>query len=448
MNLLKKYLKEFDRTDTLLVLSSFPHNGEEIAVRNAISRYSYLLVKNFPTNQKIVVLCERNGFFKPYKLGQNILVVPTYRYHSFLFARDVIGKTLQFKNAKNLLVQFEFSIFGGKIVVPQLVVALAALKLAGRSIKIMVHQVVSDVNTLSGHLGLNKKSFKSALINQAIAQFYKSLGLVTDRVLVHDVSLAKRMAKFVAKEKIEVIPHAMFKIEVLTNKFRSESKNYFGVSDDTKLITIFGYRSWYKGTDWMVKNFRKFLRNNPSMKVKLMVAGGDSPTLKGTASYKKYSEKFNYLVKKGNGSIISTGFVPEKDVKKVFAASDVVIFPYRTKMSASGAFSLVLGYGKKFLVSQPFSDNLKDTDFKKAMKENALDLSDLTFNLSYESFEKSLTKMLRSKALGEKISRVGRNLIDQRTWEQSALKYQEICLRGETLTAKLKYGALSYEPVK
>ncbi|MCX6705435.1 MAG: hypothetical protein NT162_03840, partial [Candidatus Woesebacteria bacterium] len=142
--------KSFNNPDTLGVISSYPTKNGELARGNAISRYTYLLTKNFPKDQKVIVFCEAGKFKNPYLQAPNILVVPSYKLNSLTFFKDILAKINKFDAVNSIMIQFEFSIFGGKIIIPQILMLLLTLKLLGKSCKIAFHQVVTDINTLSG----------------------------------------------------------------------------------------------------------------------------------------------------------------------------------------------------------------------------------------------------------------------------------------------------------
>lgn len=413
--------KSFNNPDTLGIFSSYPAKGGEVARGNAISRYTYLLTKNFPKSQKIVVFSEVRKRTKPFLMAENILVVPTYRLNSPGFFKDVMQKILDFDAVENILIQFEFSIFGGKIVIPQILMLLLAFKFLGKSTKITFHQVVDDINVLSGHLAIKKNGIKAAALNVLLKVFYVACGILSDKVFVHDSVLGARLSKFVDREKIKIIPHGITIERKISNKFAENSKKYFGVKEGTRLLGLFGYCSWYKGTDWLIENFAKFARENPGRHVKLLVAGGESPTLKGTLAYKKYHQKLKKVIKKANGNIIYTGFVPEKDVRKVFAAADLFVFPYRTKMSASGAFSLCLGFNKPYLVSRAFSENIEPGEAK-----------DRVFDLNYQSF----SNLIKANINENKTASAD---LYGRSWKNVANLYLRECLPGFFYLPKLSY---------
>jgi len=413
--------KSFNNPDTLGIFSSYPAYGGEVARGNAISRYTYLLTKNFPKSQKIVVFSEVRKRTKPFLMAENILVVPTYRLNSLGFFKDVMQKILDFDAVENILMQFEFSIFGGKIVIPQILGLLLAFKFLGKSTKITFHQVVDDINVLSGHLAIKKNGIKAAALNVLLKVFYVACGILSDKVFVHDSVLVGRLSKFVDPEKIKIIPHGITIERKISRNFAASSKKYFGVKRGTKLLGLFGYCSWYKGTDWLIENFAKFTRENPGQNVRLLVAGGESPTLKGTLAYQRYHERLQKVIKEANGNIIYTGFVPEKDVRKVFAATDLFVFPYRTKMSASGAFSLCLGYGKPYLVSEAFSENIRKNEAESR-----------TFPLNYKAFAASLRKNLSG-------CKITQPQIQDRSWKAVASLYLKESLPEDAINPKLNY---------
>lgn len=388
---------------------------------NAISRYTYLLTKNFPKNQKIVVFSEVRNGRKPFLMAKNILVVPTYKLNSPMFYVDVLKKILDFDAIGNIMIQFEFSIFGGKIVIPQILAILATLRLVGKSTKITFHQVVTNINVLSGHLAIKKNGIKADILNSLLKFFYKACGILSDKIFVHDSVLAGRLSEFVNIQKIRIIPHGVNVEKKIGDAFAKHSKKYFGVAPETKLVGIFGYCSWYKGTDWLIENFARFAGENPDCKVRLLVAGGESPTLKGTLAYQKYHEKLQKVIKEANGNIIYTGYVPDHDVRRVFGACDLFVFPYRTKMSASGAFSLCLGYGKPYIVSKAFSENITKNEAE-----------DRIFSLNYKNFAYMLRKNLS-------VSNVLQPQIQNKTWKNVAGMYLAESLPDTETLPKLSY---------
>lgn len=370
----------FNNSESLAVISPFYSKNRGDFRGYSIARYTNLLVNSFPKNQKTVVFCEKKKDEGSYEASVNTLVVPTYKFNSFGFFSQVLKKVIEFNEIKDYLIQFEFSIFGGKKVIPSFLLALLGLRLLNKNVSITLHQVATNLNELSGHLGLTRNSLKIGFLNLSLNFFYRTFGILSNKVIVHDKLLKNRLSEYVNPEKIEVIPHAIGdeSVKNITLKTAILAKKQFGFSKKDKVLAVYGYRSWYKGTDWIIKTIKELSDTNPKLNLKLLVAGGVSPTLKDTASYKNFDRRLKNIIKKANGSVKVTGFIPEKDVWKVFAASDVMVFPYRTRMSASGAFALTLAYKKAFLVSNHFASG------------SEIDLSKNTFEMNTSSFKKAL----------------------------------------------------------
>ncbi len=172
--------------DTLAIITSYPAKNGEIASANAISRYSYLLTKSISTNQKLVIFCEKNSRNTvSYQTSENILIEPTYKYNSSRFFIDILNKTVEYIKIKNYLIQFEFSIFGGKKVIPSFLLTLFGLRLLNKNVSITLHQVATNLNELSGHLGLQKNSIKTRFLNLFLNIFYhRPIFFLTYKLLV------------------------------------------------------------------------------------------------------------------------------------------------------------------------------------------------------------------------------------------------------------------------
>jgi len=426
---MENIIKEFNKKDTLLILTSFPERGGEVAVENAVARYANLLVTNFPGKQKVVVICEkRNPKDLPYNLSENILVYPAYRVDSNFFALDVATVTNIFDQVVSLMVQFEFSIFGGKGAIPQMIALMAFERARGKYISIMLHQVVSDINSLSGHLGLAKYGLAAFAYNWLLYFFYKFLGLIANKILVHDKALARAVSEYTDEAKIVVIPHGMNSPKRLSKRLGITERAKLGLGEDEKVIMAFGYKSWYKGTDWIVKTMGQLAKKYPERKLKLVLAGGESPTLKETNAYRRFSGRLNRLISVNKKNLIETGFVPEAKVESLFAAADIIVFPYRTKMSASGALSLAFGYGKAVLASQAFSDNYREGDAGDFLRYYGVSPDRISYSLNIRSFERALFGLIDNPRLVGQLSLAGREIAKGRSWPNVAQGYLDACL--------------------
>ena len=175
-------------------------------------------------------------------------------------------------------------------------------------------------------------------------------------------------------------------------------------------------------------------RRYPRRKIRLFLAGGESPTLRATKAYASFSGRLGRFLERNKDVVVQPGFIPEADVPKVFAASDVVIFPYRTKMSASGAFSLALEYGKPFLVSKNLIQGA-GKDFSEALAKYGVKKDAISFKMNEGDFERVLFGLLAGKALRKKLQKAGHEVSRSRSWQGAGERYAEICIKPRTLAA-------------
>jgi len=426
MNIATNLFNKYNSPESLLVISSFPKNGGEVADENAVARYAHLLLTHFPKSKKIIVLCEkRQKNERSYELTKNILVVPTYQRGSPKLFPQIQRNLNKLNQVKDIHIQFEFSIYGGKESIPAVLTLLFSNWLKGKYTTIMLHQVVEDINTLSGHLGLAKNSPRARLFNSLLRNFYRQIGLFTNLVLVHDKELKSKLSRFIDSSKVLVIPHGGSEPEKPSLALRKQVRSKYHLKDNDFVILAFGYHSWYKGTDWIVREVGELAQTNKN--VRLLLAGDQSPTLKDTDAYHKYHQKLTEEINKYGQSIITTGFVPEGKVKGIFAAADLVVFPYRTRMSASGALSLAWGYQKPFIASRPFASNFKENDVAQIMKDQSVLHKEVAFKLTRNSFQNIVTNIIKNKPLQKKLSAIGKNIALQRQWANVAESYNFAC---------------------
>lgn len=417
-------LTKFNNSETLAIVSPYYSKNRGDFRGYSIARYTNLLVNSYPKNQKVVIFCEkREENETPYQSQENILVVPTYKFNSTNFFGQILAQMSKFGNVKDILIQFEFSIFGGKKIIPSFLLSLLMLRILNKNISIVLHQVVTDLNELLGHLGLHRKPLSVTAFNMLLRAFYSIVGYLSNHVIVHDKMLLARLSNFVNKSKIKVIPHAVGDENVIetTPKLTNIARKDYNLKKEDKVIAVYGYRSWYKGTDWIVKTISELSNRYPKQNLKLLVAGGVSPTLKNTEAYKSFDKKLKSVIKIANGSVRVTGFIPEKDVWKVFAASDLIVFPYRTRMSASGAFNLALTYKKPFLVSSAFSDGIN------------LKLKDVIFDLNTFSFEGKLFNILKDRKLRARLELFSNAQVTNKSWVEVAQSYLAVAKSGNIL---------------
>ncbi|MFV1916988.1 MAG: glycosyltransferase [Patescibacteria group bacterium] len=423
---MNKLIEQFNTEDTLLVISSYPPEGGEAAKQNAVACYTQNLLKAYK-DRKIVVLSEivdRRGYY----VKDNILVIHCWRYRSPKLYFDLLGALLRFDKPKQVLVQFEFSMLGSFVHSALLPFILLLIKFFGKSVTVMMHQVVGDLARLGRHLNLNKDSLKKVILNKGLRLFYYFVGKFSDAIIVHEERLKETLSEWVDLGKISVVSHGLYLER--QKKGRDEIRKSLGLKNNDFALLMFGYITWYKGTDWIINKVKEIVKKHPELRLKLIVAGGKSATLKNKSHYKTFLRKVENLVEKDNKQILMTGFVPDADVAKYYTAADLVVLPYRAMMSASGPLSFALRFNKPYLVSEALSYAFKNPDVRFVLSRLNLDSRDFVFSLQKNDFEEKITQIVKDRKILKRIGGVTSDLRVVRQWRNIVGEYNLVLTKA------------------
>jgi glycosyltransferase involved in cell wall biosynthesis len=198
---------------------------------------------------------------------------------------------------------------------------------------------------------------------------------------------------------------------------------------------MFGYITWYKGTDWIINKVKEVVKKHPELRLKLIVAGGRSATLKNKSHYKTFLRKVENLVEKDNKQILMTGFVPDADVAKYYTAADLAVLPYRAMMSASGPLSFALRFNKPYVVSEALSYVFKNPDVKLVLSRLNLDSRDFVFSLQKNDFEEKIAQIVKNRKILKKIGRVTTDLRVVRQWRNIVGEYNLVLTKASQQAA-------------
>ena len=424
---MNKLIKEFNKKDSLIVISSYPDRNGEPAKQNAVACYAQNLMKAYK-KRKVVILAEQTsdvGSLKPKKISKdgNLLIVRCWKPGSPLLYVQLTRALIDFNRAGNVLIQFEFNMLGSTILTSLLPAFIAFLRTFGKKVTVMQHQVVEDLVSLGGHLNVRKGSLKAKLLNMGLRIFYKGIGVFSNSIVVHEETLKEKLSRWVNIEKIKVISHGL-SLDSIRGESKDTIRKGLGLEKEDFVLLIFGYIAWYKGVDWLINKVSKINTKYPQRRVRLIVAGGPSATLQSKKHYRAYLAKVEKEISNSNGIIKATGYVPEEEVYKYFKASDLVVLPYRTMMSASGPLSFALRFSKPYMVSEAILDSFKNSDVQYAIKTSGLDLSRINFSLKGNKFEHKLFSLMDGK-IGKEFQLYISTLRQLRSWNNVVLEYEK-----------------------
>lgn len=289
----------------------------------------------------------------------------------------------------------------------------------GKKTVVVLHQVIARPDDIKSQINISNHFVLAVLI--AIAkEYYKAITDNATTVVVFDEVLKRRIVKNGA-ENVVVIPHG---IEQFPTQDKLLARKKLKIAKDAYVLMSFGFLAWYKGTDWLIDAFAKVKRQQKgNKKLTLIIAGGPNPNHIFKHFYKSYIRRIEEVARENE--IIVTGFIPQEKINLYFAASDLVIFPYRTFMSSSGPLSMTFSFRKPFVVSEKLADMLKTKDMAAAIAETKLDKRDITFSFE-EGLGKAIERFEKNRMLNLKVLEFTKKLSAKRSWYAIGRAYYEV----------------------
>lgn len=419
-------------TQDVTVITSFPprgktHGDQVVGIASyAKNTLRAILGAQEDTKINFNVMAERlSGQEEEYKdAGMNIKRI--WKRSSFsIFPRLLKEIYENQKNSKTVFVEFELSMFGTLLYLIPFPIFLLILRLLGKQIIFVAHQVVPDIDEIAPHINVTTGSFKSDVMDGILKLFYTFIVLISQKVIVFEEDLKDRLediAIFDLSKKIKVIPHGVEEFKRIPSKLEARKK--LGIDQNSFVIMSFGFLAWYKGTDWITHAVNQIQSNKrfKNQNIQLILAGGPNPNNTDKPYYKRYIK--NVLNESKKGRTIVTGFVKETDIPLYFKACDLVVLPYRTFMSASGPLSIAFSFKKPFLLSPVLSGSLSSKDMKIALSDLKLEEEDLIFKLDGD-FRKKLIRLKGRSILRRKIEKLSSEIKRARSWNVIGAKYYE-----------------------
>jgi glycosyltransferase involved in cell wall biosynthesis len=410
----KRLIKKYNNENNCIVISEFP-SREKIKNDTALARYgqntiSSLKINLLKENRKVIVLADIITKEEIYE-QEDVLIIRCLKRNNIASFGRVIYYAFLLNKVKVILFEFEFAAYGNTLVSSTIPIVLLAFKLLGKKTFFALHQVVSDIKTLNIHLNLSKKSPFLFILGKGLHIFYFMTGILADKIIVLEDELKSRLSSFVNPDKIMVIPHGIEQTELAS---KPNGKDF--------VLLSFGYIAWYKGLEELITTFNKMPKKINGKNLKLIIAGGKGVAQKGKPHYEQYYNRIVSLAK-NNPRITLTDFVPEKEIKNYFMASDLCIYPYKAFISSSGPLSFGVTYQKPLVLSNNLVDYLKSEDFNQAFIESKLSKNDLFIKINPSELERIIIKAISNKTYQQKMGLFTNSLLTYRNWNELAKKY-------------------------
>lgn len=420
----RSFIDTYNRPGNLLVITNYPPKGGGVhaakigGVAGFAKNTLVPLAKRYDReDRKIIVLADTLGTLKTYE-EDGMLVLRSWKRGTLRLYLDIFNNIRRFNAVRDILIEFEFASFGDFWVTALFPLLLGLLRLLGKRTTLVLHQVVTDLWSLNGHLGLKYDSREYQLFSRLLPFFYAAVTHLAHQTLVLEEMLKNRLRDLAPMERISVIHHGT---EDRENRLTKQTaRRRLKIPSGKYVVLSFGFITWYKGTDALLAS----LKNTTSINgrpLQLIIAGGTSPTLWGKPHYDAYYQSVVNQIKTMPHARL-TGFVPDEKLDLYFRAADVVVFPYRTMMSSSGPLSIALSYGKPVLLSDAMRPYLWSPDVRNAMEEARIKPRDLVIPQDLSKLPNFLAWTSRRRTR-EKLVRFTQALAARRAFTNTAYAY-------------------------
>lgn len=297
---MKYLIEKYNREDSLIIISSYPEKDVLYSKKVcAVGGFTKNVINQLPGHKIILTTTLGNKSDQVYEEKKNLIYRIFKKNHliSFIKLFFAIGT---FTNVKKILVQFEFSSFGDIKNTAIFPLLLLAIRLTGREIYFVFHQVIINLSDIAEYLGWRENDRRIRFYNLFLKLFYRIVIYLSKKTIVLEEEFKHRLLKIVNSSKIHVIAHGVDANLASIDKRLAKKK--LGIQTNKPIILYFGYLTWYKRAD-LIRNIA--IRNK---KFYFIIAGGPSFTQKKKNHYVKYLKKFINLPT----NVRLTGFVEEK----------------------------------------------------------------------------------------------------------------------------------------
>ena len=395
--------------DTILVVTSYPEKGT-IHGKGTVGIASY-------TKNTLLHILKHNPLLSFTILAEILSNRETYKEDGMnirrMWKRNSLPSLFELflhmmKPYKHIVIPFEVYMFGNSFYAGIFLLFLAFLKLIGKNITLILHQVPDGIEDVES------QTLRARLFPVLKHILYNLITFSARKVVVFEATFKKRLGN---KKNTIVIPHAVEPVKLID---QTNAKNKLGIDNNKKLLLYFGFLSPYKGVDQLIDAW------DESSSYKLILAGGGNPNHIDNSEYQNYIQSLHDEAEKKHIQI--TGFVSEEDLPVYFSAADIVILPYRTFFSSSGPLSLAFAYEKPVLLSPALSEYFASEDFAEAAKHSNIHKSDLTAPMEKtvltEHLEKIFSKYNTFKAFSQELK-------IKRSWDTVGQKYADLLGQNE-----------------
>jgi glycosyltransferase involved in cell wall biosynthesis len=349
------------------------------------------------------------------------------RNHPRLFLQ-ILKEIIKEKNAPKVFLAFEWAIFGNKrYLLAGVPLLLAFLRLAQKRVYFVSHGILTDANQAVEQLGIKKGSLMAEVYSLALKTLY-FLGVnLSHKTVAFEEVLRDQALRFTSDRlKVVTIAHGVEpngKVSPKKEALLRLNLNNLKIKEDDLVVLCFGFLTWYKGSDWLVKTLSQYFKKNKNAKIKLVVAGGPAKNYEEDLVYKKFTNDIYKSAHEAGKNIEITGFVDEAKIGDYFSVSDVVVLPYRIFVSSSGPLSIAFSYKKPVLFSEALSGYCFSSDIKEGLEKSGLTMQEIVFKLDETDLVRKIKELSENESLQKRMKKFSSFMSEKRSWSVIGEKY-------------------------
>lgn len=385
---------------SIIFVTSYPEKGEiHSATTVGVASYAKQLAQDLGAQNKeleIEVVAEKLTNQSDTYAEHGVRIGRTWWRGSILSLLGLLGRLLRAKE-RRILVSLEINMFGGVGHTVMMLLGLAILRLCGKEIVIIAHQVPPKstrggiIYRIGWHLG--------------VKGYYGLLKLAGTKIVVFEQYLADSLKT----KKAVVIPHAL---PVTKGISRGDARKILGWNKNSLYALCLGYIAPYKGILRLIKNWN-------DENVRLVIAGGINPNHAHNHKVQDYVAHVTKAAKVHGVEMM--GFVEEDNLENYFAACDVVLLPYEMMFSSSGPLAWGIAYEKSIILSHELGAYLRSHDLREAMNKAKLKRNDVLADFD-RGINFAVKQAVQNKS---KWQEFGKEMKMSRNWQVVGAKFLE-----------------------
>lgn len=349
---------------------------------SGVGSYTKNLLTNMPIeiqNQIIVFSNQEWKTSQSYE-EKNLKIESCWTRNSMKSDKEILKTLEKYPEIKYIHIHHEFNMFGKAKTIPIFLNLLRKLKKKNIKIIVTFHWIVDPKIINKDFWKVNSLPVPSSIAKTFFKIFYKISSRYIDKAIAHEKYFWQVLKQhyWFKESQVEVFEHWVEDLKFSISQ--SQARKSLWIGENKNVLLYFWFLAWYKWVELLLDWFEKL---DPK-KYHLIFSGWKPKRTWEDKSFNDWYEKIESRAK-SMPWVTRIGFVPDEDIEKVYAASDVLMIPYLYMLAASGPMAIALGYNLPFLVSSVFSPVIENKSmiFEKSPDDLARSIEDFFKNKSY-----------------------------------------------------------------